>query len=146
MIDRSTAAASDVEDRQVFTDRDVAQPPLLVADAGRVITKKELHERLWPDTFVSDATLVGLVKMLRRTLGDHDARAPIIRTTHGVGYAFVAPIERRPSPAEDSDGVRAANRRIPLADERSARNRPHSGFRRPSDADDMSHRHRNCGR
>src|SRR4051812_30845488 len=31
---------------------------LLIADAGRVMTKKELHERLWPDSFVSDATLV----------------------------------------------------------------------------------------
>jgi DNA-binding winged helix-turn-helix (wHTH) protein len=104
---------------------------LLVADAGRVVTKKELHERLWPDSFVSDATLVGLVKMLRRTLDDHDARAPIIRTSHGVGYAFVAPIERRPSDSEDSHWVRTASRRILLDEgERGIGRNP--GFRRPS--------------
>ena len=39
-------------------------------------------------TFVSDATLVGLVKELRRALHDHDDHAPVIRTVHRVGYAF----------------------------------------------------------
>jgi predicted XRE-type DNA-binding protein len=33
---------------------------LLVAEAPRVVRKDELHRRLWPGTFVSDATLVGL--------------------------------------------------------------------------------------
>lgn len=61
---------------------------LLVNEAPRVITKRELHERLWPATFVSDATLVGLVKELRRALHDHDDHSPVIRTVHRVGYAF----------------------------------------------------------
>ena len=39
--------------------------------------KTELHERLWPGTFVSDATLVGLVKELRRALDDRDTSTPI---------------------------------------------------------------------
>ena len=61
---------------------------LLVEQAPRVVGKGELHERLWPGTFVSDATLVGLVKELRRALDDRDAGSPIIRTVHRVGYAF----------------------------------------------------------
>jgi DNA-binding winged helix-turn-helix (wHTH) protein len=61
---------------------------LLVNDAPRVISKHQLHERLWPATFVSDATLAGLVKELRRALHDHDDDAPVIRTVHRVGYAF----------------------------------------------------------
>ena len=61
---------------------------LLVNEAPRVISKRELHERLWPATFVSDSTLVGLVKELRRALHDHDDHAPVIRTVHRVGYAF----------------------------------------------------------
>jgi DNA-binding winged helix-turn-helix (wHTH) protein len=61
---------------------------LLVNEAPRVISKRELHERLWPATFVSDATLVGLVKELRRALHDHDDRAPVIRTVHRIGYAL----------------------------------------------------------
>jgi hypothetical protein len=47
-----------------------------------------LHERLWAGTFVSDATLVGLVKEVRRALDDRDLAAPVIRTAHRVGYAF----------------------------------------------------------
>jgi DNA-binding winged helix-turn-helix (wHTH) protein len=88
---------------------------LLIAEAPRVLTKKELHERRWPDTFVSEATLVSLVKELRRTLGDHDLRAPIIRTAHGVGYALAAPVGR--SAARESGVSRwivAGGRRIPL--------------------------------
>ena len=61
---------------------------LLVAEAPRVIPKDELHRRLWADTFVSDATLTGLVKQLRRALDDRDARTPLVRTVHGVGFGF----------------------------------------------------------
>jgi DNA-binding winged helix-turn-helix (wHTH) protein len=67
---------------------------LLIAEAPRVVPKSEIHERLWPGIFVTDATLVGLVKELRRTLQDHDARAPIIRTSHGIGYAFSGGLEK----------------------------------------------------
>ena len=66
---------------------------LLVAEAPRVVPKAELHERLWPGTFVVDATLVGVVKELRRALDDRDADNPIIRTAHRVGYAFCSPIQ-----------------------------------------------------
>ena len=61
---------------------------LLVAEAPRVVSKSELHRHLWPTTFVSDTTLVGLVKELRRALDDHDGHAPIVRTARRVGYAF----------------------------------------------------------
>jgi len=72
---------------------------LLVLDAPRVVTKTELHGHLWPATFVSEATLVGLIKELRRALDDHDRSAPVIRTVHGVGYAFTATVERLPDRA-----------------------------------------------
>lgn len=91
---------------------------LLAGEAPRVVSKAEVHERLWPGVFVADATLVGVVKELRRALDDHDREAPIIRTAHGVGYAFAAPVERGPAPGSatvwhwiDVDG-----RRIRLVD------------------------------
>ena len=46
---------------------------LLVTEAPRVVSKPELHRHLWPTTFVSDTTLVGLVKELStafRNYGD----------------------------------------------------------------------------
>lgn len=67
---------------------------LLVDAAPRVVPKSELHERLWPNSVVSDSTLVYLVKEIRRALGDHGRAQPLIRTAHRVGYAFDAPIAR----------------------------------------------------
>lgn len=88
---------------------------LLAGETGRVVRKPELHERLWPGTFVTDAALVSLVKELRRALKDRDTRAPIIRTAHGVGYAFAAAIEPpTPQRSEVSRWVFAAGRRVPL--------------------------------
>ena len=71
----------------------------LIEQAPRVVSKEELHRRLWPDTFVTDATIAGVVKELRRALGNQDGREPLIRTTHGVGFAFTGTIQ-----TGDSDG------------------------------------------
>ena len=38
---------------------------LLMDSRPRALTKEEIHKRLWPDTFVSDATLTSLVAELR---------------------------------------------------------------------------------
>jgi DNA-binding winged helix-turn-helix (wHTH) protein len=90
---------------------------LLIDEAPRVVRKTELHERLWPGTFVSDATLVGLVKELRRGFDDREASAPIIRTAHGVGYAFTAQIDRTMSRGPTtSRWIVAGSRRIALRD------------------------------
>ena len=71
---------------------------VLIDEAPRVVEKQELHARLWPGTFVSDATLVGLVKELRRALDDRNPDSPVIRTAHRVGYAFCPDVERRVAP------------------------------------------------
>ena len=66
---------------------------LLVAQAPRVVNKREVHERLWPGTFVTDSNLTGLVKELRKVLEDNDPDAPVIRTVHRVGYACGLEVE-----------------------------------------------------
>jgi DNA-binding winged helix-turn-helix (wHTH) protein len=61
---------------------------LLLAERPRALSKEELHEKLWPATFVSDTTLTGMVAEIRAAIGD-DARAPrFIRTIPAFGYAF----------------------------------------------------------
>lgn len=90
---------------------------LLVAEAPRVVRKGELHERLWPGSFVSDATLVSLVKEIRRALDDRDSGAPLIRTAHGVGYAFSGELEKVVSRGSDVHRwIVAGGRRIPLGE------------------------------
>lgn len=87
---------------------------LLIRAAPRVVAKAELHAALWPTSFVADATLVGLVKELRRALNDHDPETPIIRTVHRVGYAFCPPIESAAAPAAPRGWLVCDERRIAL--------------------------------
>jgi len=92
---------------------------LLVAASPRVVTKAELHERLWPRGAVADATLVALVKELRRALDDRDRHHPVIRTAHRVGYAFEQPIEHVATQPSESSVVTVhwllgGERRLPL--------------------------------
>jgi DNA-binding winged helix-turn-helix (wHTH) protein len=67
---------------------------LLLAAAPRVVPKVELHARLWPDSFVSEATLASLVKEVRKALGTHHDTDEIVRTVTRVGYACAALVER----------------------------------------------------
>jgi DNA-binding winged helix-turn-helix (wHTH) protein len=115
---------------------------LLVAEAPRVVRKDELHQRLWPGTFVADATLVGLVKEVRRALEDRDAESPMIRTVHGVGYAFAGTIERAAAkaPSSISRWVVLGRRRIPLADGEHVIGRD-PGVAIHVDSPDVSRRH-----
>jgi DNA-binding winged helix-turn-helix (wHTH) protein len=89
---------------------------LLIEEAPRVMRKAELHEKLWPGSFVSDATLVGLVKEIRKAL--NDPGAPLIRTAHGVGYAFAGVLERVTLPRKSALArwIVAGARRISLND------------------------------
>jgi DNA-binding winged helix-turn-helix (wHTH) protein len=61
---------------------------LLLSERPRAVAKQEIHERLWPDSFVSDSSLARLAAEVRSALGD-DAKAPRhLRTVHRFGYAF----------------------------------------------------------
>jgi DNA-binding winged helix-turn-helix (wHTH) protein len=75
---------------------------LLVENRPRALTKGELHERLWPDTFVVDANLSNLVVELRGVLEDKAREPRFIRTVHRYGYAFAAEVddEELAAPAE----------------------------------------------
>jgi DNA-binding winged helix-turn-helix (wHTH) protein len=77
---------------------------LLVAERPRVVSKKEIRDRLWPDTFVTESNLTSLMSELRAALGD-DARDPrLVRTVHGHGYAFCGVVEGQAEPRRRPDG------------------------------------------
>jgi DNA-binding winged helix-turn-helix (wHTH) protein len=80
----------------------------LIEHRDRALSKAELLERVWPDVFVSDASLARVVKEIREALGDspHDSR--IIRTVHRYGYAFAAVVLSGPP-----SGIAVANRELP---------------------------------
>ena len=61
---------------------------ILIAHRPRALSKQELHEHLWPATFVSEANLASLIAEVREALGDTAREPRFIRTAHRFGYAF----------------------------------------------------------
>ena len=60
----------------------------LAEHSGRVVTKEELLDAVWPGVFVGDAVLKVAVREIRKALDD-PADAPLfIETVHGRGYRF----------------------------------------------------------
>jgi len=87
---------------------------ILLGAAPRVVSKDELHRRMWASSCVSDAALVGLIKEVRHALDDRDRDAPVIRTVHRVGYAFCRATTERSRPL--SLWLVVGGRRVALQD------------------------------
>ncbi len=65
---------------------------VLVEAEGRLVTKQDLMERVWPGTFVEEGSLSRNVSALRRTLGDTAEEPQYIETVPKRGYRFRAPV------------------------------------------------------
>jgi DNA-binding winged helix-turn-helix (wHTH) protein len=63
---------------------------ILIENRPNALTKSQLHDRLWPETFVVEANLANLVGEVRRALNDDPKQPRFIRTVHRFGYAFFA--------------------------------------------------------
>jgi TolB-like protein/Flp pilus assembly protein TadD len=66
---------------------------VLVENAGRLVTKQELLDTVWPETTVEENNLNHNVSVLRKALGDRATGQRYIETVPRVGYRFVAPVE-----------------------------------------------------
>jgi len=67
---------------------------LLAEHHERAFSKAELHQHLWPNTFVSDGSLTILVAEIRQVLQDDAERPRFIRTVRRFGYGFCAPVAK----------------------------------------------------
>jgi predicted ATPase/DNA-binding winged helix-turn-helix (wHTH) protein len=68
---------------------------VLTEQPGRVWSKRDLLRRVWNDVVVEDGSLRFHMAGLRKLLGDGRDGARYIATQVGVGYAFVAKVERQ---------------------------------------------------
>ena len=66
----------------------------LVENSGHLVEKEELLKRIWPDTFVEEATLARNVFILRKALGDAQEGPQYIETVPKRGYRFLAPVKK----------------------------------------------------
>ncbi|MCY1125657.1 winged helix-turn-helix domain-containing protein [Frigidibacter sp. RF13] len=68
---------------------------LLVENNDRVVSREEMIDVVWGGRFISDAAVSTALKFARKAVGDDGGRQTMIRTIHGLGHRFVAPVERR---------------------------------------------------
>jgi DNA-binding winged helix-turn-helix (wHTH) protein len=79
---------------------------LLAEHDERAFSKAELHQHLWPNTFVSDGSLTILVAEIREVLQDDAQRPEFVRTVQRFGYAFCAAVTKEtPSKTSSFRGV-----------------------------------------
>lgn len=78
---------------------DVPLPPralavltALLADRGDVVSKADLLEAGWRESFVSDASLTEAIRVLRVALDDRTRGSVYVQTVHRRGYRFIAPV------------------------------------------------------
>jgi transcriptional activator of cad operon len=73
--------------------------------APDMVTKKEIFEKVWPQTAVSENVLAQAISDLRRVFGE-SPKNPVIETVPKIGYRLIAAIGPRvgsdgdPSPAQ----------------------------------------------
>lgn len=72
----------------------------LLRHPGQLVTKEELLNAIWPETFVGDAVLKVTIRHLRGALGDDPKSPRFIETAHRRGYRFIGTItEAEPLPS-----------------------------------------------
>jgi DNA-binding winged helix-turn-helix (wHTH) protein/pimeloyl-ACP methyl ester carboxylesterase len=66
----------------------------LLERSGRLVTKDELMQCIWPDTVVEENNLNQSISAVRRALGEPTTGPRFIETVPGIGYRFVASVRR----------------------------------------------------
>ena len=66
----------------------------LAANPGRLLTKDELMQAIWPDAVVEESNLAYTVFAIRKALGEGPDGARYIETVSRRGYRFIARVER----------------------------------------------------
>ena len=66
---------------------------VLVEHGGRLMTKQELLDAVWPGTIVEESNLNHNVSVLRKALGERATGQQYIETIPRVGYRFIAAVE-----------------------------------------------------
>jgi len=83
----------------------------LLYHCDRVVSKEELLEHCWPETFVGDAALSRCLAKVRKAVQPDQAAAPVVKTLYGRGYCFVAPLtsvaREQPLPVTPAGGDKA---------------------------------------
>src|ERR1043166_202676 len=79
----------------------------LVTNRDRLVSKEELLDSVWKDTFVTPNALTRAIAQLRKGLGDEVEHPKLIETVTKRGYRFVARVTLVPQADERPAAFRA---------------------------------------
>lgn len=80
---------------------------LLIENRHRVLTKDEIFTAIWPNVFVTDASLSTAISQVRKALGDTGEKQTHIKTIRGRGFRFVTDIRGDDLPVTAREELRA---------------------------------------
>ena len=72
---------------------------VLVENAGKLVTKQELLDAVWPEAVVEESNLTNAISVLRRALANAAAGEQYVQTVPRAGYRFAAAVELADKPA-----------------------------------------------
>src|SRR5215470_4924043 len=76
---------------------------LLAGNAGRVLSKQQLMEAVWPNVHVGEDSLFQCIREIRTALGDD--KRQMVRVISGRGYLFEAEVTDTAAPAPEADAA-----------------------------------------
>src|SRR5580692_6540308 len=68
---------------------------VLVRNRDRVLSKEELMNAVWPDSFVEEVNLAQNISAVRKALGESPGENRFIATIPGKGYEFVCVVREQ---------------------------------------------------
>ena len=90
---------------------------MLVANPGKLVTREELQQRLWPGASFGDPEhgLNAAVNKLREALGDSATEPKYIETVPGRGYRLIATLEQPTTTPEPQPAPSSPESKLPRA-------------------------------
>ena len=85
---------------------------MLVRRHGELVTKAEMMDVVWANSFVEESNLTVAISTLRRALGEHPNDRRLIQTVSGRGYRFIADVSVE---ERTIAGVKPDEPRVPTA-------------------------------
>lgn len=76
----------------------------LIRNRDRVQSKDEIFDQIWPGVFVTEASLSGAIKNVRKALGDDGVTQKFVKTVRGHGFRFIADLDSV-APAEPTENT-----------------------------------------
>jgi len=67
----------------------------LIQHHDQFVSREKLYTHLWTQQFVSEAALTYCISEARKAVGDNGRAQRVIKTVHGRGYRFIAPVAKR---------------------------------------------------